>query len=125
MPDLLDKLKQYGGLVGKSLLIELAPGIAEGLINDLFHEWHVDVAKVTQDVQNNRCLWDEITPDKRKELNRLAAKIGNLDFISPSFIINSVKHDFPEVASLFRNWPEGQEWLARQIEELKKQASEI
>jgi hypothetical protein len=123
MPDILDKLKQYGGLLGKGLMTQLAPGIAEGLINELFHQWKIDRAKAIQDVQSNRSLWNEMAPDERKELNSLAVTIGNLDFITPIFIINSIKKDFPSVASLFLNWPEAQEWLARQIEDLKKEAS--
>lgn len=119
----LGALKRYAGATGMGLLKEMVPGIAGGYINELFHQWHVDVAKITQDVQNNRSLWDELTPDKRKELNVLAQKAGNLDFITPEFLINSIKKDFPGVASLFLNWPEAAEWLARQIDDLKTQAS--
>lgn len=102
--------------------MELAPGIGAGLINELFHQWKIDVAKITQDVQSDRSLWADMAPDQRKELNTLASKIGNLDFITPTFIIDSIKKDFPGVASLFINWEAGMKWLARQIEDLKKQA---
>lgn len=104
-------------------MLELAPGIAAGLINELFHQWNVDAAKIIQDVQSNKSLWADMVPDQRKELNSLAARIGNLDFITPSFIITSVKDDFPAIASLFLNWPEAQQWLTGQINDLKKQAS--
>jgi len=106
-------------------MLEMAPGIAGGIINELFHQWHVDVAKITQDVQSDRSLWDGMKPEQRNQLKSLPRRVGNLDFITPAFIINSVKKDFPSVASLLLNWPEANEWLVRQIEELKKQASEV
>ena len=124
MPDLFDKLKQYGSLLGKGLMLEMAPGIAAGLINELFHQWNIDVAKITQDVQHNRSLWDAMAPDQRKELNNLAAKIGNLDFFTPSFIIDSIKNDFPGVASLLINWEPGMKWLTEQLEDIKSTIQE-
>lgn len=114
----LDTIKQYAGMFGTGLLKQMAPGVASGFINGLFHQWHVDVAKITQDVQSNRPLWDELEPDQRREISDLAKRVG-LDFITPEFFINSIKKDFPGVASLFLHWPEAAEWLASQIDDLK------
>jgi hypothetical protein len=123
MSNLLDTLKQYGGLLSRGLMIQLAPGIAEGLINELFHQWNVDRAKAIQDIQNNRSLWATMKPEERKQLRALAKTIGNLDFITPDLVISSIKKDFHSVASLFLNWPEAGDWLTRQIEELKREAN--
>jgi len=115
----LGALKRYAGAAGTGLMKQVAPGIAGGFINELFHQWHVDVAKITKNVQDNRSLWDELRTDQRKQIGDLSQKVGNLDFITPEFLINSIKKDFPGVASLFLNWPEAAEWLARQIDDLK------
>jgi len=123
MPDILNTLKQYGGLFGKGLLLELAPGMAEGFINKLFHDWKVDTDKLKQDVMNNKSLCEEMQPDQKRQLNVLQKQMGNLDFITPDLVIKSIKGDFPLVASLLHNWPEGKEWLARQVEDIKKEAS--
>jgi len=123
MPGYLDTIKQYGGVFAKGLMLQMAPGIAGGIINELFHQWKVDRAKVTLDVQHNRSLWEDMKPEQRKQLNSLSKRIGNLDFITTDLVITSIKKDFPLVASLFLGWPEAQEWLERQIEDLKKQAS--
>jgi hypothetical protein len=121
MSNILDTLKQYAGIFGKGLLLQIAPGVAEGFINKLFHEWKVDAAKVKQDVLNNKSLLDEMKPEQLEQLKSLKQRVGSLDFITPDLVINSIKDDFPGVASLFVNWPEAKEWLARQIEDLKKQ----
>jgi hypothetical protein len=119
MLDMLDKIKRYGSFLGIGLVKEMAPGIAGGFINELFHKWHVDVAMITQLVQNNQSLWDRLTPDTRNQLSDLTKRVGNLDFITPNFLITSIKKDFPSVASLFVSWPEAADWLTRQISELK------
>jgi hypothetical protein len=119
MPEYSDLLKQYGGRVGTAFIQWAAPGIASGFINQLFHQWHVDVGKITECVQNNRSLWDEIGLDDREQISNLAKKVGNVDFISAEFLIKSIRKDFPAVASLFLNWPEAAEWLIKQIAKLK------
>jgi hypothetical protein len=119
---MLDKLKQYGGVIGRGLLLQMAPQVAGGYINQLFHQWNVDVHKITEDIQSNRSLWEDIKPEQKEQLSSLAARIGNLDFITSELVIESIKTDFPAVASLFLGWPEAQEWLAKQLDELKKQA---
>ncbi|MGQ9545928.1 MAG: hypothetical protein ACUVTR_02015 [Dehalococcoidia bacterium] len=119
MVDIVEKIKQYGSLFGTGLMKEAAPAIANGFINELFHRWHIDVAMITQYVQNNQSVWDKLAPDTRNQLGILVKKVGNLDFITPAFLITAIKKDFPAVASLFLNWPEAAEWLDKQINDLK------
>jgi hypothetical protein len=117
----LDKIKQLAAPFGRGLLAEAAPAIAGGVLTEFLHQWHVDVASITQDIQSDRSLWTDIGPDERRQLAFFAKKIGNLDFITPEWFIENIKEDFPAVASLFLNWPEAGEWLVRQIDELKRE----
>lgn len=125
MPNFLDTLKQYGGVLGTGLMRQAAPGIASGFINRFFHEWKVDVARITQDVQSGRSLLDQLSPDQQREFAIMAKRVGALDFITPAFLVNSIKKDFPTVASLFVNWPEAAEWLNKQVNDLKQAISDI
>lgn len=93
--------------------------MAAGAITEMFSNWGVTVAMITEYVQSDRSLWGEMESGKRSQLGVLAQKVGNLDFITPEFLINSIRKDFPGVASLFLNSPSAREWLERQIEELK------
>ena len=120
----LHKLKQVADIFGRGVVLQVAPRIAGGMINEFFHKWNVDVARITRDVQHDRCLWDNLTPDQREQLKIAAQKIGNLDFITTDFIITSIKKDFLAVATLLLNWPEAGEWLARQIDDLKRGISD-
>lgn len=119
MADILDQIKQVGALIGEGLVKEMAPQIASGFINQLFHRWNVNVGKIIQDVQNNRSLWQGVTSDLQRQVGDMVRKVGNVDFITSDFIITSIKKDFPGVASLFLNWPEAAEWLDRQVNDLK------
>jgi hypothetical protein len=122
MLDRLNKIKQAMRPFGHGLLAEITPQIAGGVINEFFKQWNVDVAKVTEDVQRDRSLWEDLKPDQRKQLADLATRLGNLDFMTAELVIESIRDDFPAVASLFLNWPEAGQWLIKQVDELKQQA---
>jgi hypothetical protein len=115
---MLDRLKEYAGLFRTGMLKQMTPAITGGFINGFFHEWKVDREKITDYVENDRSLWDNLTPDQQQEINTLTQNI-DLNFVTPVFLINSIRKDFPAVASLFLSWPEAAEWLDRQIQELK------
>lgn len=119
----IQKIKEIGGIFGKGLLLQMAPGIAGGFINDYFHEWKVDEAKIAADVRNDRCLWANLTEEQWRQIGDAAQAIGGLDFLTPGLVIDSIKKDFPTVASLFLNWPEASEWLSRQLDMLREELS--
>lgn len=119
MADYLSKLMETAGTFGRGILLEIIPKIAGGFINELFHQWEVDVPKVTQDVLGDKPLWENMEPSQREQLEDLKQRVGNLDFLTPELVVDSIKVDFPAVASLFLNWPEAGEWLDKQINNLK------
>lgn len=118
MPETLG-VKEYAGMIGKGLVLQMAPKITGGMVNELFHRWNMNLAEVTLDVQNDRSLWDRIDPGTQEELKHLMSLMANLDFITPEVIIEGITADFPSIASLFLGWPEAMDWLAKQIENLK------
>ena len=119
MPGYLDRIKGVMAPFGKGLLMQAIPGMASGLIVELFHQWKITRPLIVEYVQNNRSLWVDMDEQKRTELSVIAQKVGNLDFLTADFLIDSIRKDFSGVASLFLSWPEAREWLERQIVELK------
>lgn len=120
MPD-MSILKKYAGILGRGLVLELTPRMARGFINELFHHWKVNPDKITQDVFDDRS-W-EMEPAQLEYLRALEQRVGNLNFITPELVIDSIKVDFPEVARLFLEWPPAGEWLSRQVEGIKRQVN--
>jgi hypothetical protein len=119
MPGYLDSIKGIARSFGKGLLLEAAPQIISGVIIQLFHQWKLDKAVITEYVNNDVSLWSKMTLRQQKQLTLAATQLGSLDFLTPEFVVESIKDDFLSVASLLVNWPEAGEWLARQIEEIK------
>lgn len=124
MHDILAKLKGFGSSLGGGMLQGAMPDIVGGVINSLFHQWNVDMVKITEKVQGNQPLWENIDPNNRTLIKELANRVNNLDFITPDWLIDSIRDDFPAVASMISSWPKAKQWLAEQIEELKKQTTQ-
>ena len=116
---MINRLKEYGSILGKGLLSQMAPGVAGGVVNELFHQWNITVARVVEDVRTNRSLWDGMTPEHRRNLKYVKETLGNLDFLTADLIIESIKTDFPAVASMLASWTAANEWLKRQVNDLK------
>lgn len=115
----LEQLKEWIGMFGHGLVAQYAPRVAGGAINKACHDWKLDVAKVTDYVNRGESLWKELSPEDWQQLASVAEVVGNLDFITPDLLIESIKKDFPKVASLLINWPEATVWLEKQIHDLK------
>jgi len=119
----LDRFRDVAGIFGKGLLLEMAPGIAGGFINDLFHSWKVDVAKITSHVKNDTCLWEKVTDEQWSQLKAASDRVEGFDFLTVDLIIDSIKKDFPGVASLFLSSPKAGDWLSRQLDLLRQELS--
>ena len=112
-------IKETLSFLGKSLVTGMAPKIAGGLVNKLFHEWKIDVAQVTTAVNTNESLLGRLNESQVEQLQDVAALMDNLDFITVEWIVDSIKKDFPAIASLILNWPEARDWVSGQVEALK------
>jgi len=117
----IGNFKDVANIFGRGLLLEMAPGVAGGFINDLFHSWKVDVAKITSHVKNDTYLWEKVTDEQWDQLKTASDKVGGLDFLTVDVVVGGIKKDFPAVASLFLNWPEAGQWLARQLDMLRQE----
>lgn len=116
----LNQVKEYARVLGKGFLMQRAPGIAAGLISELFREWNVDVAKIKADVHNDRDLWSNLTPEQWNHLRKACDMLGDLDFLTTDLVINAITKDYPGIASLFVNSPMAREWLEKQVATLKQ-----
>jgi len=119
----IGNFKDVAGIFGKGLLLEMAPKIAGGFINDLFHEWKVDVLKIANHVMTDRYLWEKVTDEQWSQLKTASDRVGGLDFLTVDLVIDGIKKDFPAVASLFLNWPRAADWLGRQLDLLRQELS--
>ncbi|MFO7712130.1 MAG: hypothetical protein R6V51_02820 [Dehalococcoidia bacterium] len=115
-----DQIKSYAQALGKGFLLDRAPGIAAGIINELFREWNVDVARIKADIHNDRDLWDNLTPAQWGHFNKARDMIGDMDFLTADLVIKAIAKDYPGIASLFLNSPSAYQWLEKQMASLKE-----
>ena len=121
MPLDLSDLKKYAGLLSKGFIIEMAPEIAKGVLVEILKAKGVNVKGASSWVQNNTNLWEALEPDEQALLKDLAERAGNTDWFDTNWVIEAIKADFPAVASLFLGWKKGNNWLARQVEVIRKE----
>lgn len=124
MPEYLDKIRQGAELFGRGLILQMAPRMVSRLVVDLFDELKLDKVQIERDVAANRSLWEALSTNQQEQLRTAAQKLGELDFLTADFVIQSIKDEprHAQVASVLLNWPEANEWLTRQLDELKAQA---
>ena len=116
-------VQKYGSLLGKGFVIEFAPDIARGILLELFEARKVNTAKATAWVEANTSLWTTLGPDYQKKLKQLVQRLPNIDWITPDWVIETIKVDYPGVASLFLGWKKASNWLSRQLNEIKAEVS--
>ena len=78
MSDWFDQLKQTIAPFGKAMVNQMAPEMAQGFINNLFHQWEIDKNKVQSDVLNDRSLLERVTPEQEARLRSVYELLGNL-----------------------------------------------
>ncbi len=120
----LSDLKKYSGLLGKGLILEMAPEIAKGALVEMFKARGVSVTSASAWVQNNTSLWSMLEPGEQEILKGLAERVGIIDWFDDRWVIEAIKGDFPAVASLFLGWKKANNWLKRQVEIIRKEVAE-
>ena len=117
MPDIL----KYSSVFGKGIAATFAPSILKGVLVELFRVRKVDVKKAIEWVITNSSLWDSLEPERKEQFKKLAGKVGDVSWLTADWAIDSLRKEYPAVASLFLGWKEGREWMARQIEIIRKE----
>lgn len=120
----LKNIRKYAEILSRGVVRELAPEMAGGFLVEWFHHKKIDVAKISSYVAQDTSLWEKVSPKDQDTFRWLAQRVGNLNWITAERVINTIKGDFPGVASLFLGDQVAYSWLERQVEELKNFALE-
>lgn len=99
------------------MVIGYVPNIFKGVIIKLLAK--VTVAEAVAWVNENYSLLDKIPEKYQREIESM--NLGRLNWLTADWVINAVKIDKPQLASLFQSWPQGYDWLTRQCQALKEE----
>lgn len=118
-----EELKKYGSMLVKGAVIQLAPGIAKGILLEILRTREVSVGSVSSLVQEKANLWDLAGEHYQESGRRLAERVGDLSWLTTSWVIASMKDDYPAIASLFVGWKKAANWLEKQTNLIKEKLS--
>jgi len=120
----MSDILKYGGVLGKGVVATFAPSILKGALVELFRVRKVDVKKATKWVLANNSLWDSLEPEHKRQFKQLTSKLGDTSWMTTEWAIDSLREEYPALASLFLGWTKGRNWLARQVEIIKTELQE-
>ncbi len=119
----LNQWRGIGGIISRGILAEIAPVIAAGALLEFFDNWRIDLKVIESHVEHNTSLWVDMEPVHLYRLQSVYKRFGNLEFITPEWVISSISKKYPGIASYMMTEP-ATSWLKKQVEELKRIAME-
>lgn len=120
MNDVLNKVQHLATPTMKGLAAQFLPEVVKGLLVEYLGK--VSLQEIVKYIEEDAELWEQIPPQTQEKtksfLNNLTK--GHIDWFTTTWMINAISDDLPAVASLFLGWEEAQEWLDRQIVNIKE-----
>lgn len=110
-------VKELALTLAQGSLIQYAPGIAQGAISEFLPA--VKLKDFALLVNSNANLWGLLPDHNRKTITELGPRLGPLDWLDVKWLMETGKPYNTALYSALQEWPEGQEWLANQIEDIK------
>lgn len=101
----------------RGLVVEYAPGFIKGALVKMLSEVTVEQAALW--VEQDYFLLEKIPERYRHELATM--NLGKLDWLTADWVIDALKKDKPQLASLFHSWRKGHNWLERQCQLIIKE----
>ena len=114
-------IKKAGGVLSKGFVATFAPRVLKGTLVEFFKQKNVDVDKITEWVLADKSLWDNLGTERQRQFKHLAGKIRDVSWLTDDWVIDSLRADFPAIASLFLGWKKSRNWLKRQIIIIQKE----
>ena len=105
------------------LLKFAGPEVLSGMLSEFLGK--ITVKEIAIWVTLEKRIWDEIPPGYQSQLKKFSANLDNLDWLTVEWAVLAVKGKNPGVASLFINWPEAREYLAKQLVDMKEEIAKL
>lgn len=98
-------------------LMNITPGMLEGVMQEYLGS--VRVNDLVGMVLTDQNIWSMIDPKQQKTFTDLAPRLGDLDWLTLEWVMQTGRKSGPALYSVLENWPEGLQWLGRQIADIK------
>lgn len=125
------RLLRFANMFRSGFVRELAPDIARSIFISQWRKWDETLPKVQRYVQEDISMWGKIPEDTKERLHRLSRLVGQLDWLTPLWIIRTLSRPYSDdqagefrvrqaIASFLLGDEEAHQYLERQVEELKR-----
>lgn len=116
----IEFLKTLGSTSIRAEIAHNAPVLFKGFINEFFALNDITPETAISMVEQETSLWHMVKPESCIKIEKALDQIGgNLNWFSVDWLLEAIKEKHKALFSLFVTWPEGKDWLAKQIEEIK------
>jgi hypothetical protein len=110
--------KALGSSLFTGLAIQYMPNVLKGFMAEYL--CHVSVKEFVAFVKKDENLWEKLPIGYKDALMEYGPKLGDLEWFNADWIMESGRAHSPGLYSLVLGWPEGRQWLQRQVEDIKK-----
>lgn len=100
-------------------VINYFPKILKGMFQESLR--NITVKEAVEWVNDCKDMWEELPDNFKKTLREIGPKLGELDWLTVNWFIAAGEKSNPAMASLFIGWPEGRDYLEKQLDNIKKQ----
>lgn len=117
MPISFDIKKGLQGIIATGI-----PFIFKGLINEWLTQQHIDIPKACELVLSGKdliTLFREYGADFDNVLHRAGGFVQDPSWLTSDWLIDAIRDEHPDLASLFMGWDEGRSWLDMQTENFR------
>lgn len=121
----MDFVRELAGSSMRGLIANNIPSVAKGMINELFSRYHITPELVIKMVEDKKSLWKMIPPQEYIRIQKALEQVETLDWFNADWLLNAIVEKHPALVSLFVTWKKGQNWLVKQIAEIKSQVENL
>ncbi len=115
----MDFVRELGKHSIRAGIASNIPSIAKGMLNEFFTQYKVTPEAVITMVENKQSLWELLRPQDIIKIEKALAQVDNLDWLNEGWFLNAIVEKHSALVSLFVKWRKGQNWLAKQLNEIK------
>jgi len=124
--DIEEKILALLNITGKGLILNNLPSITRGIIVEIMKRQHLTLDDVIGMVAKDDLLWNRIGQENYARIQNVAVRFGSdISWFTTDFFIDTIKKDFPSIASLFLSDHRSYVWLTTQVEVVKARVEQL
>ena len=122
----MDFVKELSKSSMRGLIANSAPLITKGMINELITLQEITPETIITMVEKKETLWKRVKPEHYPKIQAALAQVDDdFEWFNAEWLLEAIVEKHPAIVSLFVPWKKGQNWLKRQVEEIKTEIEKL